>query len=169
MSLTWPIAIVRYGRVPEVARFGLPEGMTVSRGDLVVIASPRGEIVGEVLEQLRRSPEPGVEQPDTTGAVARFASDADLETNRQNSDAAASAYADWLQRITDWEIDVELLDIEFTLDKRTTLYVLNGRDAEPTKLALRAVTEHLGLVDVQPVTADGVVPPQGGGGCGTCG
>ena len=168
MSLTWPIALVRYGRIPEVARFGLPEGMTVQRGDRVVIESPRGPLIGEVLEQLHRSPEPDAEQPDTTGPVERLAVEADVDTHRDNDSKASAAFREWAERIQDWGVDVELIDVEFTLDNRTTLYVLNGRDAEPTKLALRAVTEHLGLIDVQPVTGDGVVPPQGGG-CGTCG
>ena len=156
----WPVALVRFGRVPEVARFGLPEGMGVRRGDRVVVAGPRGEVVGEVLERLRRSPEPGVGEPPTTGAVLRMAD--------EEPDGEADEFGVWAGRIADWGIDLELVDVERSLDGRTTLYVLNDRGAEPTKLALRAVTENLGLIDVQPVTADGPVAPQGGG-CGSCG
>lgn len=170
----WPVVLVRYGRIPEVARFGLPDGLSGRRGDHVVIASPRGQLIGEVLEHLRRDPNPTAdgqprEEPETTGAVERLATKADLERQAGLDAQADAAFIDWAERIQDWGIELELLDVECTLDERTTLYVLNDRGAEPTKLALRAVTEHLGLVDVQPVTADGVVPPQGGGGCGSCG
>lgn len=170
----WPIAIVRYGRVPEIARYGLPDGVSVCRGDRVVIESPRGPLVADVLEQMRRDPNPNElgqqrEQPETTGAILRHATTEDLATHRNNDEAAAASYLEWAERIHEWEIDLELVDVELTLDKRITLYVLNDRGAEPTKLALRAVTEHLGLVDVQPVTAEGLVPPETGGGCGSCG
>ena len=162
-ALYWPVVLVRYGRVPEVARFGLPEGMTVRRGERVVVAGPRGEVVGEVLEQLRRSPEPDAVEPETTGAVLRAASADDLRPEVDEFDL-------WAGRISEWKIDLELVDAERSLDGRTTLYVLNDRGAEPTKLALRAVTENLGLIEVQPVTADGPLPPQKGGcGSGGCG
>ena len=157
MDRFWPVVLVRYGAVPEVARFGLPEGMDAERGDRVVVEGPRGRMAGEVLARLRRSPEPGAEEPSTTGAVIGPAGD----------EAAEDLFELWAGRIAEWGVDVELVDAERSLDGRTVLYVLNGRGAEPTKLALRAVTENLGLIDVQPVTAAGVEPPRGG--CGSCG
>ena len=160
----WPIALVRFGAAGEVARFGLPEGMLVRRGDRVVVAGPRGEIPGIVLERLRRSHEPSAEEPTTTGAVLRKGGD-----GRTPTATAASEYDLWQSRIAEWQIDVELLDVETSLDGRTTLFVLNERGAEPTKLALRAVTENLGLIEVQPMDAEGVVAASGGGGCGSCG
>lgn len=161
----WPVVLVRFGAVAEVARFGLPEGMTVARGDRVVVDGPRGQMVGTVLERLLRSPEPGVEPPPTTGGVLRLLDDGEAQSGREPGD---DLFDVWAARIEEWQIDVELVDAEQSLDGRTVLYVLNDRGAEPTKLALRAVTENLGLIDVQPVTSEGPTPPQGGG-CGSCG
>ena len=158
----WPVVLVRFGGVAEVARFGLPDGLDVARGDRVVVESPRGQLVGDVLQRLARSPEPDAEEPSTSGAVLRLAGPEDVA-----HEPAEDLFAVWAGRIAEWSIDLELVDAERSLDGRTVLYVLNERGAEPTKLALRAVTENHGLIDVQPVTADGPVPPQGGG-CGTC-
>ena len=163
----WPVALVRFGRVPEVARFGLPDGLTVARGDRVVVDSPRGRLVGTVLERLARSPEPDAEEPATTGAVVRPAAPED-DAGEDPAGEGEDLFDVWAGRIADWGIGVELVDAERSLDGKTVLYVLNDRGAEPTKLALRAVTENHGLIDVQPVTAEGLVPPQSGGGCGTC-
>lgn len=161
-------ALIRYGRIAEVARFELPAGICVSRGDRVVIDSPLGQIVGEVLDENRNFWSQDRESEELTGTVHRLATEADDSVHLQNVRRADAEFGEWVQRIREWQIDVELVDLEFTLDGRTSLYILNGRDAEPTKLALRAVTEHHGLIDVHPVSSEGVVPAQKSG-CGSCG
>ena len=161
-------ALVRYGRIPEVARFACGEG--VRRGDRVVVQTHRGPVVGDVLERVADPVEPGSEPPATSGEVVRVATPDDLIDEHTRVAAAAASFGDWVGRIAQWNIDVELLDVEQSLDgEKTTLYILNGRDAEPTKLALQAAAAGLGVIDVQPVTAEGLVPPEPGGGCGSCG
>ncbi|MFN8705965.1 MAG: hypothetical protein ACK50J_04745, partial [Planctomyces sp.] len=73
--------------------------------------------------------------------------------------------------VREWKLELELIDLEITLDEKTVLYVLNDRNAETTRLALLAAATGRGIVIVQPVTADGVVPlgSGGGGGCGSGG
>ena len=150
--------LVRYGRIPEVARFAAEQPW--QRGDAVVVETHRGLLVGEVLGPDRRRVGDPPPEGQVVGPATRSADAPDDE-----------AFLKWTERIAEWEIDVELIDLEVSVDgEKTTLYVLNGRDAEPTRLALQAAAAGLGVIDVQPVTAEGVAPPQpGGSGCGSCG
>ena len=166
-SVTPPVVLVRYGAIPEVAYFAA--ACEVRRGDRVVVATHRGLLLGDVLDRVPPPREPDAEPIAPTGDVVRVATAQDRAD--EHSRRAETGFADWAARIAGWKIDVELLDVERSLDgEKTTLYVLNGRDAEPTKLALQAAAAGLGIIDVQPVTADGVAPPEPrGGGCGSCG
>ena len=88
--------------------------------------------------------------------------------SRVNS-STREAFGVWEDRIRDWKIDVQLIELEWTLDReRLILYVLNERGPECTKLAIQAAAAGFGIIDVQPVGADGVAPLSGGG-CGSCG
>ena len=79
-------------------------------------------------------------------------------------------FLDWQQRLADWQLQLQLTDLEWTLDQQQIiLYVLNGQDAETTRLALLAAAAGLGIIHVQPVAAEGVVQATGGGGCGSGG
>lgn len=158
-----PMVLVRYGRIPEVARF--ETAAPQPRGAAVVVQTHRGPLLGEVLGPVLPPREPGTEPPESSGQVLRAATEADRAAATTDADFEA-----WCGRIAAWDVAVELLDVERSLDgEKTTLYVLNGRDAAPTQLALQAAAAGLGLIDVQPVTADGVVPPEPrGGGCGSC-
>lgn len=227
-------ALVRFGLVPEVARFALP--FRAARGDEVVIQTHRGRELGVVLDLLGEPeprgrnrlleaepfPEPSTAwsldfpsrneaeaatEPDAppsrstniasqaTSAHATEAVDeaAEAEVDHDSEpfvtlrpatpgdrarahrlrDAAQSQYLDWVDRVLRWGLDMELIDLEWTLDeKRLILYVLSGRDAAATKVSLFAAAEGLPNVLVQPVDANGPVPmpPEGGGGgCGSCG
>ena len=80
-------------------------------------------------------------------------------------------FSGWIRRLRTWQLQLELIDLEWTLDRRLILYVLNARGAETTRLALLAAAHGDGTVHVQPVNADGVVSASSGGsGCGSgCG
>ena len=103
----------------------------------------------------------------------RSATSEDQETDQQLRDEARSAFDIWCERITKWELELELIDLEWTADRqKLILYVINHRGPDCTKLALQAAAAGLGRIEVQPVTADGLVTvPESspGGGCGTCG
>ena len=55
--------LIRYGVIPEVARFANPAAIPAARGDAVIVETHRGPEVGTVLEQLRASAEPSREEP----------------------------------------------------------------------------------------------------------
>lgn len=165
--------LVRYGAIPEVARFTNPQSLAVARGDAVVISTHRGPELGSVLESLRVSAEPRDKpDPEPSGEVLRRASDADTLKAADLRRAAAAEFAGWEQRIAEWRLDLQLVDLEWTIDRsRLILYVLNERGPDCAKLALQAAAGGWGVIDVQPVAAEGLVPRETGhgGGCGSCG
>ncbi len=81
------------------------------------------------------------------------------------------AFAVWRDRIIGWDLDLELVDLEWMLDRaKLVLYVLNNRGPDCTKLALQAAAAGLGTIEVQPVDASGLVQIESaGGGCGSGG
>lgn len=163
--------LARYGAIPEVVRCSMTDGMPASRGETVVIRTSRGTELAEVLEIVHPSPEPGVAPPPATSELLRKATPADLQTAERLRRQAQTAFPRWEQRIREWGLDLQLIDLEWLLDEsKVVLYVLNERGPECTKLALQAAAAGLGIIDVQPVSADGLVTqPNGGGGCGSCG
>lgn len=168
-------ALVRYGRVPQVARFGVSAEQrqmlqaVQQRLPEVVVQTDRGEEVGALLEVIR----PGLlsENPDTTGDLLRLATEEDRSRAAANSRDADDAFFDWQQRIADWDLQLQVIDMEWTLDRENViLYVLNDQNAETTRLALLAAAGGFGIIHVQPVNADGIdYAASGGGGCGSGG
>ena len=165
-----PRVLVRYGLVPQVARYDVADDLVdeVVRGSTVVVATDRGLEIGDVLELLPLSL---TGDHESSGQILRLASDEDRRRQNDQLAAARSIFDDWAQRIDDWSLQLELIDIEQTLDDepQLILYVLNDQNAETTRLALLAAAGGHGIVTVQPVSADGIVHGAGGGGCGSGG
>ncbi|MBX3439149.1 MAG: hypothetical protein KF861_16790 [Planctomycetaceae bacterium] len=180
------VALVRYGMIPEVSRFLVGEELSgLGRGDRVVVRTHRGLLLGTVLEVVGQpalapvfervgsdaDAAPNDDSP--LSPVVRRASADDLRSDEQNRNDTHTAFRDWRNRIAEWNLDLELIDLEWTLDgQKLILYVLNERGPDCTKLALQAAAAGLGIIEVQPVTSDGLVAapdPSAGGGCGTCG
>lgn len=164
------LVLARYGRVPQVARFSA-WGEKPPRQSVVVVSTDRGEELATVLQTLSpdaKTAEGEVAQP--TGELIRMATDADLEAGARNERGAETSFAEWTARGATWKLQLEIIDIERTLDDRLILYVLNDRSAETTRLALLAAAGGFGVIHVQPVSAQGVVVESGGGGggCGSC-
>jgi hypothetical protein len=170
-SLASPCYLVRHGAVPEVLRCAWTQAIPLSRGTQVVLQTGRGLELGIVLEAVPPSREPGGEVAPPSADVLRKAAPEDLGLAESLGQKAHAAFTDWERRIREWNLDLQLIDLEWTLDEsRLVLYVLNERGPECTKLALQAAAAGLGIVEVQPVSSEGLVHlPQSGGGCGTCG
>ncbi|MGD9854005.1 MAG: PSP1 C-terminal domain-containing protein [Planctomycetaceae bacterium] len=180
------VVLVRYGTVPEVSRFRVEKAADrLSRGDAVLVHSHRGLQLGTVLSEVHAAAASRIAEvpagqdvapPDSTAElppVVRRAAAADLETSQQLRQESAAAFNVWRERIARWQLELELIDLEWTLDrKKLVLYVLNERGPDCTKLALQAAAAGLGVIEVQPVSAEGLVAlpaPSTGAGCGTCG
>jgi cell fate regulator YaaT (PSP1 superfamily) len=170
--------LVRYGAIPSVARFGLGPGLQLARGARAVVKTSRGLELGTVLEPAERRPTNSsgnevdeAKNDDEVWVVVRGASDRDETVFADLRRECETEFAEWRRRIAAWNLDLELIDLEWTLDRsRLILYVLNERGPDCTKLALQAAAAGLGLIEVQPVDADGLVQLNvGGGSCGSGG
>lgn len=169
------LALVRYGRVPQVARFGVSDEQLITIQGLdvrlpeVVVQTDRGLETGQLLEVIR----PGLmpESPSITGPLVRVANSDDLAAAHANTRDADLEFLDWQARISGWDLQLQVIDMERTLDRENViLYVLNDQNAETTRLALLAAAGGFGIIHVQPVNADGIdYSGTGGGGCGSGG
>src|SRR5262245_1722549 len=127
-----PTILVRYGAIPEVARFEHELADAPRREERVVVNSHRGLELGTTLENLRQTATPpvsgrdaqvGEQAPDFR--VLRRATDADEARHAELRREADQSFSQWQQRIREWNLDLELLDIEWTLDRqKLVLYVL---------------------------------------------
>ena len=163
------LALVRYGRIPEVVRCRLPGDLSPGRGTRVVVRTHRGLELGSVVELVRRRPEDSDET--VSFEIVRLASAEDEARARELADRLHAEFEPWQKRLSEWKLDLQLIDLELTLDgEKQILYVLNDRGPECTKLALQAAAGGFGVIEVQPVSAEGLVSqPKSGGGCGSGG
>ncbi len=159
--------LVRYGRIPEVAKVVAERHR--DRGEKVVVRTHRGLELATVLETLKAGPKQ--DDPDSDFVVVREATAQDQFEFTGLATRAGDEFDAWVQRIEEWKLDLQLVDLEWTLDReKLILYVLNERGPECTRLAIQAAAAGLGIVEVQPVSATGLTPKEKtGGGCGDCG
>ena len=169
--------LVRYGAIPFVSRFRCDPAAGFARGMRAVVRTSRGPEIGTILEagaakagEGHAEGEPADVDSDVW-SVLRTATREDEATAVELKSECEAEFAAWCRRIKGWNLDLELIDLEWTLDRsRLILYVLNERGPDCTKLALQFAAAGLGLVDVQPVDADGLVQlDASGGGCGAGG
>lgn len=160
--------LVRYGVIPEVARYVADEIEGLSRDGSVVIESPRGLEIGTLLQTIPMTPLKDTDDRASELRIIRMATAEDLATERALREDCQVGFSEWWSRIRDWQLELELVDLEWTLDRqKLILYVLSGRSADTTKLALFAATAGYTSIEVQPVSKDGLVPlPPASGGCG---
>lgn len=166
------IFLVRYGAVPEVARCSSESTEFPERGTAVVVESHVGLQLGTVLERLKPAFDPA-KADEAAFKLIRTATEQDLQTAHQHSRECETAFPEWCARISQWQLNLELIDLEWTLDRqKLVLYVLCERGPDSTKLAIQAAAAGFGVIEVQPVSSEGRVAitqsscGSGGGGCG---
>jgi cell fate regulator YaaT (PSP1 superfamily) len=162
--------LVRYGAIPEVARFKVATTEPLPRGAAVVVQSPRGLEVGTLLEPVDTPSGASTDVADQDLKIVRRATSEDQATLAELRRECEGAFDVWNGRIREWKLNLQLIDMEWMLDRsKLVLYVLNNRGPDCTKLALQAAAAGLGIIEVQPVGADGLMQPETGGGCGSGG
>lgn len=168
--------LVRYGAVPEIARFEAAEQEPFERGRRLIVRTHRGAEIGVALERVRiaeTTPQPAAEQnnghAEAQFKVLRAATPDDEARCDELRRECERQFDEWRGRIAGWKLELELIDLEWTLDReKLLLYVLNERGPECTKLALYAAAAGLGPIEVQPVGPEGLMPLEmAGGGCGS--
>lgn len=169
--------LVRYGVISEVAKFSHALPIPPERSTPVVVRTRRGVELGTVLDEVSHSPRtppsPAAqhESSDQEVTLLRIATTEDLRRGAQLTEQARVEFFEWQSHIRRWGLSLELIDLERTLEgNKLILHVLTGRNAEPTKLNIHAAVDNLGPIEIQAVSADGlVVPAAKTGGCGTGG
>jgi cell fate regulator YaaT (PSP1 superfamily) len=165
--------LVRYGAISEVARFVNASGIRLDRGTQVVVRSHRGLESGLLLEDApvdSNGQSITADSDNGTIHIVRVLTDEDRRAGQSHRTDCEEQYARWQARIRDWNLRLVLIDLEWTLDRsKLILYVLNDRGPECTRLALQAAAAGLGVVEVQSVGPDGLVPAESGHGCGSGG
>jgi len=169
--------LVRVGACGETVRSFAIDQSLFQRGDQVVLKTESGNRLARVLQLLPESGS-GKDSPRRTDEelieenhqILRLAKGEDVQQQQALELRAKQDFSVWNDRIRKWNIEVELVDLEWTLDgENLTLYVLNSRGPECTKLALQASAQGQGVIDVISVSATGINDPvKVGGGCG-CG
>jgi cell fate regulator YaaT (PSP1 superfamily) len=162
------LVLVRYGAIAEVAKFAHSLCEPPHHGERLVVETHRGLEVGTALQSVSRG-ESGPGDPANDFTVLRRATpDDELRQAELRRDAQA-AFSLWQERISRFQLELELVEAEWLLDRRKlVLYVLSGRSADATRLAILGAAEDPTVIEVQPVTAEGPVPLAAGGGCGVC-
>lgn len=160
--------LVRYGSVPEVAKFIYTGEEHPQRETRVVVRTHRGLQLGSVLEEITKSVV-NPEDHETDWEIVRLATPEDLAQAQLYQAESEAEFFAWCRRILLWNLPLELVDLERTLDDgKIILYVLAERGPATTTLALQAAAEGLGVIEVQPVSSLGIVSLNTGG-CGTGG
>ena len=103
-------------------------------------------------------------------SIVRIASNDDCSTFERLRAECEQEFNEWQRRIESWNLRLELIDLEWTLDRdKLVLYVLNDRGPDCTRLALQAAAAGLGIIEVQPVDSSGLMQSPTGHGCGSGG
>ena len=163
--------LVRYGAIPDVARFFTALNEPLQRGRRAVVRTHRGIEVGTLLEPVNAIPASSDAAAESDLTILRPApanDEARVEVLRFEGE---QQFDQWQGRIKDWNLSLELIDLEWMLDyQKLVLYVLNDRGPDCTKLALQAASAGLGIIEIQLVNAEGLVQAESsGGGCASCG
>lgn len=163
--------LVRYGVIPEVARFRIATGESLNRESFVVVQTHRGMELGTLLQDVDERFERFPTSDNGELQILRQATEQDQQQHAVAREDCDAQFETWCKRIATWNLSLELVDLEWMLDrKKLVLYVLNERGPDCTKLALQAAAAGLGTIEVQPVDAQGLIQLEPtGGGCGGCG
>lgn len=163
--------LARYGAIPEVARFRIVPVETLQRETPIILRTHRGVELGTLLqdvdERYERIP---AEDNETTSCILRKATQEEIDQHAQSRTDCDAQFEAWSGRIVQWKLHLQLVDLEWLIEpKKLVLYVLNERGPDCTKLALQAAASGLGIIEVQPIDAQGMIRLDNTGGCGSGG
>ena len=110
---------VRFKEVGKIYYFD-PDGIKVKQGDYVIVETARGIECSEVVLSNRSIDETKVVSP--LRKALRMATPEDLETMQTNLKKAKEAYAVCEKKIVQHQLDMKLIDVEYTFDGSKILF-----------------------------------------------
>lgn len=110
---------IRFKSVGKIYYFD-PAGLSLKKGERVVVETVRGTECGEVVTPNRQLGEDEWNQP--LKKVLRVASQADLEQLHKNREKEATAHKVCLEKIAKHGLDMKLIDVEYAFDNNKILF-----------------------------------------------
>ncbi len=110
---------VRFKEVGKVYYFD-PDGQEMKKGDRVIVETVRGIECGEVAMDNREISDEEIIKP--LKKLIRKATDEDIETVKQNKAKEKDAFAICQEKITAHELEMKLVDVEYTFDGGKVLF-----------------------------------------------
>lgn len=110
---------VRFKNVGKIYYFD-PDSTLLEVGDYVIVETARGVECGQVAMANRQIKDDEIVHP--LKKMIRKATEEDLETLRQNKEKEKKAFEICQEKITQHNLDMKLVDVEYTLDNNKILF-----------------------------------------------
>ena len=110
---------VRFKNAGKVYSFD-PAGITFKQGDNVIVETARGVELGEVVQGNKHTKKESLVSP--LKSVIRKATDGDLKQSEENRAKEKEAFDICVQKITEHELDMHLVDVQYTFDRNKVLF-----------------------------------------------
>ena len=110
---------VRFKEVGKVYYFD-PDGHSLKKGDMVIVETARGVECGEVAMENRDVSEEEIVKP--LKKLVRVATDEDIDKVKENKKKEKEAFEICEKKILKHELDMKLVDIEYTFDNSKILF-----------------------------------------------
>lgn len=110
---------IRFKKVGKVYYFA-PNGIQASKGEYAIVDTARGLEFGEVFTPNKLVGESEIVPP--LRSVIRIATAEDIQHNEENSAKEKEAFSICLKQIADHELDMKLVDAQYTFDNSKLLF-----------------------------------------------
>lgn len=110
---------VRFKKAGKVYYFD-PDQFNIEAGANVIVETARGIEFGEVVIPMREVADEDIVSP--LKKVMRMATEEDIKHASNNSDKEKEAFATCLQKIENHNLDMKLIDVEYTFDNNKILF-----------------------------------------------
>ncbi len=110
---------IRFKKVGKMYYFS-PNGMTIRCGESAIVETARGLEFGEVCLGNRMVPTDDIVLP--LRPVVRIATEEDITHNKENTQKEAEAFRVCLEKITEHELDMKLVDAQYTFDNSKLIF-----------------------------------------------
>lgn len=110
---------VRFKKAGKIYYFD-PEKKWINNGDYVIVETIRGIEYGQVVVGPKLVKEEDIIQP--LKKVLRLATDEDIKLNIENKEKEKSAFDLCQKKIEEHELDMKLIDIEYTFDNNKVIF-----------------------------------------------
>lgn len=110
---------VRFKKAGKIYYFD-PNNLDIGENEFVIVETVRGVEYGKVVMNKKQVDDNDVVLP--LKKVIRIADENDRTIVEENKKAAKEAYGVCLQKVTDHELDMKLVDVEYTFDRNKVIF-----------------------------------------------